>query len=428
MRWRLSSRNADAKGRKGRNQSDGGADNQKLANEALADDAEGLGKNDSRASRRSKTTKRAERESAGRRPLRLSKRTSKVPTELNASSVTDSDPSSTEVAQDATQEPDSQAEPGVAAAPEPEPEPEPRLDPDDVLRTARISKKKQVNLDITFKFPEVKMTPWGQKWSIDAFALIHNAVKAELHDLYHIANVMQKRKWVLTQEHIEAFYSWWEEFEEFVTAVLDVEEDVFYPWLSSKELLRGDFKEATRMRAYGTFRNAIKNITEYRESFVPYLPVGERLDGLLEFISACNHIPGYYDAILGSLPHFIESCFRRREKDAVTKKVVAAIRGMDGYNRNLVLLVRWMNEGTQKRWAMGNLKTGDMLAFGSWRRLITKEHCLVAATFDDLVTEEKEETMGEPVIGAAMAVNEEMRDQLDRNRTSVRALPSSAFS
>ena len=282
-------------------------------------------------------------------------------------------------------------------------------------------------LDLAHKFPEVNLTPWGKRWSVDAFALMHNAFKAELRDLYMMANVMQRRKWLLTQDHMTTFYEWWQDFQESVTAVLDVEEDVFYPWLSSKEYRRGVLKESSRMKAYGALRNAIKNITEYREQFLPYLPVGERLDGLLEEIKGCNHMPGYYGTVAAALPDFIEICYERKEKDAAMKQIVAALRGLDGYNRNLVLLTGWMGDGAQKRWTMKNLHPGDTLAFGSWKRPIVREHCSLPSRFDDYITQE-EDNVDQPVIGAAMAVNEEMRDKLDKSRTSMRNLPTSALS
>ena len=51
----------------------------------------------------------------------------------------------------------------------------------------------------------------------------------------------------------------------------------------------------------------------------------------------------------------------------------------------------------------------------------------LAAKFEEIVMEEEDTAMGAPVIGAAMAINEEMREHIDNNRVSVRSLPKSAF-
>lgn len=307
--------------------------------------------------------------------------------------------------------------------PEVEPEPMPEMD---ILRTARIPKQ-AVAMELVYKYPDIKMTPFGNSWAMDSFALIHNAIKAELSDLYNIANVMQRRKLLLTLKDIDVFYEWWVDFREFTLQALTIEEEVLFPWIGSKDYLRGAFKRSERMRVNGATRNTIANITEYREKFLPYLPVGERLNGFLVQLKEFDTLLMHYDAVAASLPGYIETLFKQKEKDANTKEVVAAFRGSDGYNRNLVLLARWMPDRTMKRWALSNLRSKDLLHFKGWRRMMQEEHCGIARSFEEIVMGDADDEMGEPVIGAAMAINEEMREHIDNNRVSVRSLPSSAF-
>lgn len=312
--------------------------------------------------------------------------------------------------------------------PEPEPEPIPEPIPEmDILRTARISKK-AVAMELVYKYPEVKLTPHGNGWAMDSFALIHNAIKKELSDLFHIGNVMQRRKLMLTMDHIEVFYEWWADFKEFTLEALSVEEDVYYAWVGSKDYLRGAFKKSERMRVNGATRNTITNIIEYRDKFLPYLPVGERLDGLLVQFNEFQTILDHYDAVAASLPAYIETLFRQKEKDNNTKEVIAEFRRRDGYNRNLVLLVRWLPDRSMKRWALSHLKPKDLIHFKGWRKVIQEEHCGLARSFEDIVMGPAEEEMGAPVIGAAMAINEEMREHIDKNRVSVRSLPNTGLS
>lgn len=309
---------------------------------------------------------------------------------------------------------------------EPEPEPEPQPEPEpvewDVLRTARISKR-AMESEITFVFPEVKYTPFGHSWAMDSFALLHNAIRAELKDLFHIGTVMQRRQTLLTLSHIGVFYEWWADFQEFVLAALDIEEEVYFPWVASKDYLRGCFKRSERMRINGATRNAIANISEYRDKFVPSLPVGERLHGLLEYMMEFTVLVKHHEEVASSLPGYLETLFKQKEKDANTKEIVSAFRMSDGYDRNLVLLSRWMPDRAMKRWAFSHIRSRDLLHFRAWRGLISREHCSVAARFEDMIMEE-EEDLGAPVIGAAMAINEEMRAQVMNNRSSVKNMPN----
>lgn len=304
----------------------------------------------------------------------------------------------------------------VNEAPPPEPEPL------DILRTARISKK-MFEGEITHKYAQVQMTAYGQDWATDSFALLHNAMKAEIRELHNMAYVMQRRKMLLTMTHVEVFYEWWSDFHEFLDVALTIEEEVYYTWVSSKDYLRGAFKRSERMRVYGATRKCIQGISEYKEKFLPYLPVGERLEGLLVLMKGFDQLLQHHDEVARALPNYLQTLFNKKEKEANLKEIIAAFRNSDGYNRNLVLLVKWMPDRMMKRWALSHLRTKGLMSFKGWRNVITKEHCNLAKHFEEMITSE-EENVGEPVIGAAMAINEEMREHIDKNRTSVRALPN----
>lgn len=292
----------------------------------------------------------------------------------------------------------------VPAEPEAPPTPPPEKK-DLVMRVAKMKAKKEQ--EVVFKFPQVRMNPWGSKWAIDVFSLMHNAIKAELQDLYKMADVLQRRKMVLTLNHVSYFYQWWSDFEEFVTAALNIEEDIFYPWLASREPLRGDFKSSSRMKAYGKLRNTIISITAYRERFVPQLPVGERLGGLMELIAGCNHIPEYYDKVACSLPGFIELCFNKRDCSYVTRQMISTFRGQNGYDRNLAMLTRWMSDSNQRMWTLGHMSKRDMLKVGGWRRLMHREHFSLPGKLEELIAKEEsaaESASGMGAFGASIFV------------------------
>ncbi|CDF36104.1 unnamed protein product [Chondrus crispus] len=369
---------------------------------------EGLSKKELRKSKKA-------REKAERKASRGSGRFSKRTNSKLAGSVSD--------ISDGKEEEEDEGETMVTQL-EPEPEPIAEMD---ILRTARISKT-AVAMDLIYKYPEVKLTPYGSGWAMDSFALIHNAIKAEIRDLFEIGNVMQRRKLLLTMEHIEVFYEWWADFKEFTLEALSIEEDVFYTWVASKDYLRGAFKKTERMRVNGATRNLVTNISDYRDKFLPYLPVGERLDGLLVQFNEFKTLLEHYDAIAASLPAYIETLFKQKERDATVKELVAEFRRRDGYNRNLVLLVRWMPDRNMRRWALSHLKPKDLIHFKGWRRVIQEEHCRLALSFENIVMGPAEEDMGAPVIGAAMAINEEMREHINKNRVSVRSLPNAGVS
>lgn len=290
------------------------------------------------------------------------------------------------------------------AEPIPVPPPPPEKE-EVVMRVAKIKPKK--DMEIAFKFPDIQLTPWGTKWSVDVFALIHNAIKSELKDLYSMATILQRHKWVLTQSHVAHFYQWWADFDEFVTAALNIEEDVFYPWLAGREPLRGDFKGSTRMKAYGKLRNSMKSITEYRARFVPQLPVGERLDGLMELIAGVNHIPEYYDKVARSLPSFIEICFGKRDVAHITRQMVAKFRGQNAYDRSIAMLTRWMSDTSQRLWTFSHMGKRDMIKVGSWRRLMAREHFSLPAKLEELIAQEEraaESSSGMGTYGASIFV------------------------
>ncbi|CAN8068111.1 unnamed protein product, partial [Agarophyton chilense] len=288
--------------------------------------------------------------------------------------------------------------------------------PLDILRTARIPKK-MFEGEITHKYAPVQFTPFGQDWATDSFALVHNAIKAEIRELQNMAYVMQKRKMLLTLNHIDIFYDWWNDFSQFLDVAITIEEEVYYGWVGSKDYLRGPFKKSERMRVYGATRNTIQKLNEYKEKFLPYLPVGERLEGLLVLITGFDQLLQHHSDVAKTLPNYLQTLFNKKEKEANLKEIVSAFRNSDGYNRNLVLLAKWMPDRMMKRWALSHMRTKDLISFKGWRTMITREHCNLAMRFEDIIISEEDNT-GEPVIGAAMAINEEMREHIDNNRSS----------
>lgn len=289
---------------------------------------------------------------------------------------------------------------------------------EDVLRTARISRK-GVNAEVMVVFPNVGLGTYGKSWNKDVYLLSHNAIKAELLDLYGMCNVMQRKIAMLTREHVRLFYEWFDDFQAFCLTAIRVEEEVLYPGLVAKDYLRGRLKDSQRMLTNGRFRVVMQDIVDYKKEFVPQLPVGERLAGLMQLVKGFDAVLEYTEAAREGLGEFIAKHFKKRQMKHLEKDVVMGYRGIEGYDRSMVLLSRWMKDGG-KKWAVSCLKKSDMFHFGGWKRMIMQEHCSIPRRFEAIIVNEDGDDGGTAAVGAAMAITPGMRLKLDKNRASVR--------
>ena len=75
-----------------------------------------------------------------------------------------------------------------------------------------------------------------------------------------------------------------------------------------------------------------------------------------------------------------------------------------------------------------NYLTGmSFMLFRNWRHVIQREHTELSSKFEEIVMEEEDQALCAPVIGAAMAIKEEMREHINNNCVLVRSLTKYAW-
>mmetsp|Transcript_13291 Transcript_13291/g.33705 ORF Transcript_13291/g.33705 Transcript_13291/m.33705 type:complete len:362 (-) Transcript_13291:362-1447(-) len=197
---------------------------------------------------------------------------------------------------------------------------------------------------------------YGSSFGLDLFACPHNAVRRELSDLYDVVHAMTKLNLKLTTEDVDSFFRWWAQFRNFLYAVFEVEESVYYPWITSADSLAMDtISSAERIAMKKKVVEGIKAIDKYKAEklkepgIMPYQRVAKIVD-LADKFSA--PLLQYFYNEERTLPSIIEKHFKPSDKIKIDKKTYKFLEeeSVYDYETILVLWTDWMKENQLNEW------------------------------------------------------------------------------
>jgi len=188
--------------------------------------------------------------------------------------------------------------------------------------------------------PPMYMVEFGRGWAEDIFALLQNAVRREVQDLYYIVNSMGKRSVDLSKQDVSDFYEWLSFFALLLDFLFQFEEKSLMPWIEARVSLDGDLGAASRKSRADRAMQAIEQIEDCQFKF-EHLPPGEVLPGVygaLELLSSAL------------LEHFrleekhaipaVKDAFSAKDGAAFEDKMFETIRGMDESHTVMAMLMR----------------------------------------------------------------------------------------
>mmetsp|Transcript_3034 Transcript_3034/g.5366 ORF Transcript_3034/g.5366 Transcript_3034/m.5366 type:complete len:911 (-) Transcript_3034:1001-3733(-) len=236
----------------------------------------------------------------------------------------------------------------------------------------------RLNMRCIVTEPVLVPAPYGEKWSMDIFALPHNAIKRELVDLYRILMSLQKRMIDLRHSEIDDFYNWWEVFEAFVLDYFEIEERVIFHWIESRiPLGQTRFSKTQRMVFKGRLSRLMHDIDDCEYKFTN-LPAGEVLPRLLSCLDRFTpRLLEYFGEQERRLPRAIERKFTAEDKRWADEKMMAFMMDAKYTNELVVLLTRWLNQDQLKDWKRANLKGTARLSYSVWRNQFNKNHIAI---------------------------------------------------
>eukprot|EP00188_Purpureofilum_apyrenoidigerum_P002683 Plantae.Rhodophyta-Purpureofilum_apyrenoidigerum.ctg275.p2 GENE.Plantae.Rhodophyta-Purpureofilum_apyrenoidigerum.ctg275~~Plantae.Rhodophyta-Purpureofilum_apyrenoidigerum.ctg275.p2 ORF type:complete len:344 (-),score=95.17 Plantae.Rhodophyta-Purpureofilum_apyrenoidigerum.ctg275:1493-2524(-) len=122
------------------------------------------------------------------------------------------------------------------------------------------------NVNILEERPWV-FAEYGKSWALDSFAVTHNAVRAELGDLYGLVVSMVKRKDAVAHEDIENFFVWWQPFSNFIVQALNLELSLIFPPLETRVALAGPVSGIRREQLMEEVKEQVAKISAKVSTF-----------------------------------------------------------------------------------------------------------------------------------------------------------------
>jgi len=131
---------------------------------------------------------------------------------------------------------------------------------------------------------KIKMSTFGEHLAKDLFLIGHNAIRWELMDLQRVILRFFNERFQVGKTNVEQLFGWLETFFELVGEYFDYEEDLLFPWISTRMLLK--FSEHgihLRLRMKARLLLVMRACEDYYPRFL-YTAPGELLPEFCEVL------------------------------------------------------------------------------------------------------------------------------------------------
>ncbi len=235
--------------------------------------------------------------------------------------------------------------------------------------------------------PTLFLVEYGRSWELDVFVFPHNAIRAELIDLYDILEGIAHLGLNLQLLHIHRLSMWWQTFERFLNHYFLFEDKVLLPWV---------YVDGDRVPAVHNFRIAMAgrrnrvNELALEVSNVFSLfncrPGGEILPML--FRSIREFLPrllNYLSKEEKYLPRVLAGLHEEDEKPVMERNMMMFYQNADDPGLFMYLLTRWIPRKDEKRRIKRRyLKRRTRFWYHRRSKRVFCEHIAVAAEFRTL--------------------------------------------
>lgn len=232
--------------------------------------------------------------------------------------------------------------------------------------------------------PTLFLVEYGRSWELDVFVFPHNALRAELIDLYDILEGIAHLGLNLQLLHIHRLSMWWQIFERFLGDYFLYEDKVLLPWV---------YAEGERVPAVHNFRVAMAgrrnrvNELALEVSNVFSLfncrPGGEILPML--FRSIREFLPrllNYLSKEEKYLPRVLAGLHDQDEKPVMERNMMTFFQNTDDPGLSIYLLTRWIPSNDEvRRIKRRYLKRRTRFWYHRRAKRAYLEHIAVAADF-----------------------------------------------
>lgn len=187
---------------------------------------------------------------------------------------------------------------------------------------------------------------------------------------------MIRYKYEVTHAEFLLFFDWFDTFEDVLLALLNIEEDLVYPFLQRNGVKLTDGLSADdRSARCALIYAGIQKITEKRDLF-RYLPAGESVPRMNTLVnSVLEKIVEYYDLQCAKLPKLIFEADIDGDTEILLRvKFIGALRAKPNFSTTIPFLAHWLTERQLKSWKTNFLGTVGALRFDQWAKKFDVSH------------------------------------------------------
>jgi len=218
--------------------------------------------------------------------------------------------------------------------------------------------------------------PYMESWAKDVFVLQHNTIKTEIRNLYKIVASMEKRGMNLLGETVGQFYEWWAGFVAHFSLLMDVEEEIIFPWIERRADLVTTGLDAEQRTAIRTQIVNVLNTISSQEAKVGYMPPGEIAPKMLLYLNQfCPIVLGYMSRCIYNVVPRLEEAYSMEDCASELLPAIARFyRVNEDWSLVAPLFTTWMDKQQVTYWKRTFLNTKERLGFSLWVRGFRRGH------------------------------------------------------
>mmetsp|Transcript_13305 Transcript_13305/g.27028 ORF Transcript_13305/g.27028 Transcript_13305/m.27028 type:complete len:723 (-) Transcript_13305:1168-3336(-) len=230
-------------------------------------------------------------------------------------------------------------------------------------------------VDAAVREPPLKLSSFGERWSLDAFTLFHNAIRIEMKDLFSMLTGIRRCLGCMVPEHIKEFFAWFGVFRELVTKIFELQHAVILPKISAFLPLENDLDEDAILDHHRDVLSYTDKISRFQDDFLVRRSdraFAKLMISVEDFSGSILHL---FAVLESDLPDVVQVVGRQI---TLENDIRAHIRKWNKPGIFLPIIARSLSEAARAEWIRQNIRGKWKLSWSNWVTHVENSHTLIA--------------------------------------------------
>lgn len=229
-----------------------------------------------------------------------------------------------------------------------------------------------------FSAPALLPLPFGRAPHTDCVIFFTNAMRHQTRDLYLILGSMDESSDHLIYGDMLSFFEWFLPYQSFIINLLTTIKSIMIPWAQLPNLNSVLIDEHWFHTRINSIQRIINKTVSHRRRFLNYSAevAVSKLKAIFHgFANPFMELLAGLEECVGEVARM---CYSEQQCIDMVREMVSEMKTMDGYEKTMVLLLRWLHDRpqTSAKWRKQVLQIRNPIKYMWWKRSGAQEDCL----------------------------------------------------